>query len=191
MKKTFIASRSPAGHLWKLCLLSMLLFHAFTAFAQGTFSFDLRLTGNEAVPSHDFPQIARARGSYDDNSLSFTLSWIIPYFPTGAGIYGPAMRGENGPLIFDIFANAQRGLLPPNPPDPGAVWYMATIPLIGAQREQLFVGNWYFAVTSPEFPNGEIRAQIPAVPEPSTFSLIFFCGALVFGLFRAKTLLRA
>ncbi|MEW6158625.1 MAG: CHRD domain-containing protein [Verrucomicrobiota bacterium] len=60
---------------------------------------------------------------------------------------------------------------------------MATIPLIGAQREQLFVGNWYFAVTSPEFPNGEIRAQIPAVPEPTTHAL-FGLPAITFCVYR-------
>ncbi|MEW6158621.1 MAG: CHRD domain-containing protein [Verrucomicrobiota bacterium] len=155
------------------------------------------MTGSQAVPRN---QSTSHGGGYvvfsPDNSVRFALGWDFPFEPTGGGIYGPASDQQLGPLIINVFTE---GIFVPATPncspfggcDPGQGAFIGSVVISEAQKVDLFEGRWYAAFTSAAYPNGEIRAQIPAVPEPSTLSLILFSGAIVFGLFRAKTLLRA
>ncbi|MEW6158623.1 MAG: CHRD domain-containing protein [Verrucomicrobiota bacterium] len=155
------------------------------------------MTGSKAVPPNNSTAIGGGHLVFAaDNTLSFRIGWLYPFEPTGGGIYGSASEQELGPLIVDIFSLGTFVDTTPNCDpfggcDLGSGGFIGSVVISEAQKVDLFEGRWYAAFTSAAYPNGEIRAQIPAVPEPSTFSLIFFCGAIVFGLFRAKTLLRA
>ncbi|MFN6962789.1 MAG: CHRD domain-containing protein [Pyrinomonadaceae bacterium] len=77
-----------------------------------------------------------------------------------AKIYGPAMPGETGPVIFTIDPiGGTMGRFP-----------AATFPVTAEQVAQLRSGLWYVQIGSVNHPDGEIRGQIRGRSRPSGFS---------------------
>lgn len=142
-----------------------------TASAQGTFQFVAALNGANQVPPNGSSGIGTGQFTLTGSSLDIFVD-LTPAFPvTGAFIHGPAGPGSTGPSIFDLGSAAER---PPIwPIDPGGYEFVRNgVTLSGAQISDLMAGLWYVNITSPTFPNGEIRGQILVVPEPSTMALL-------------------
>lgn len=80
---------------------------------------------------------------------------------TAATINGPAMPGENGPVIFTLANNPT--------PIPGTVTGIQFFNLNAEQLMQLRAGLWYFNVATTNHPAGEIRGQIRSANHRSDF----------------------
>ena len=101
-------------------------------------------------------------------------------------IYGPALPGENAPVIFDLGgAGVYPGSSQGDPP--GYRFFSPFDGTFGAgpftlttqQINQLQSGLWYVNITSSTMPEGQLRGQIVAVPESSTLVLSSIGGAVL------------
>jgi hypothetical protein len=131
--------------------------------AQDTNSMQLvvHLYGAYEVPPNNSPNTGSGTLTLNDNVLSYSVAIGFSFTPTGAGIYGPAAPGINGPLVFD-FGNYVFIAPAPNPP-PGVRFgyaYSGTVVLTPQQISQLRAGLLYVNIKSERFPYGEIRGQI-------------------------------
>lgn len=79
---------------------------------------------------------------------------------TAVTINGPAIAGENGPVIFTL-GNS-------NTPTP-TTGNVQTFPVNAEQANQLRTGLWYFQVATVNHPAGEIRGQIRSVNSRADF----------------------
>lgn len=71
--------------------------------------------------------------------------------PTASGVsLHQAPFGENGPLLFSLFS----GVAAPD------IWSLATTALPADRQAALEAHELYLSVTSPDFPEGELRGQI-------------------------------
>ena len=57
-------------------------------------------------------------------------------------------------------------------------------PLSAAEETALFAGNLYINIHSATFPNGELRGQLTAIPEPRHYATLAGLGLLGLGLLR-------
>ncbi|MCS6875163.1 MAG: CHRD domain-containing protein [Pyrinomonadaceae bacterium] len=121
-----------------------------------------KLNGNQVVP----PVTTQARGAIllklnsSQNRIHVSLFFAnLSSNQTSASINGPAIPGENAPVIFDLGAvGATSGHI------------TATFDVTSEQVQQLQTGLWYVVVGSENNPNGEIRGQIRNFSRPSSFS---------------------
>ena len=121
----------------------------------------------------------------------FTYHVRTPFGFSLAAIYGPALPGAEGPLIFEL---PTPGCVAP-PPDGGDSFclFAGHPPGTGAfilseqQSGDLFAGLWYVRATSPGAPSFPTRGQILQVPEPSVLSFVLTAGAGAVGLKHALT----
>jgi hypothetical protein len=107
----------------------------------------------------------------DTGSFSYTISYSgLSGNSTAAHIHGPAGPGVDAGVLFPL----QGGTF-------GSTFgsFNGSINLNQAQIDQLNSGLWYVNVHSANFGGGEIRGQITAVPEPSTWALMAVAGGLV------------
>ena len=107
-----------------------------------------RLTGAKEVPANDSP--ARGMGIFALDRANNTLLFWINYSGlegarTGAHIHGPAMAGENAPVMIS---------LPVGKPITGSAY------VTDEQETALMSGLAYVNIHSDEYPNGEIRGQL-------------------------------
>jgi hypothetical protein len=138
--------------------------------------FTANLTGSQEVPPNASPATGFGTFTLDDaqTSLAFdiTYSGLIGGPVSGAhfhnappGVAGPIVRGVTGP--FTSPAGTISG-----------TWTSSDAqPLTPTLVAELFAGNIYFNIHTnddnpPDFPGGEIRGQLAAVPEPSTSVLL-------------------
>lgn len=85
-----------------------------------------------------------------DTSIRVSVGFVhLSSAATAVTINGPAMPGENGPVIFTL-------TLPPG----DASFNFQTFDVTPEQVEQLRTGLWYFQVATVDHPDGEIRGQI-------------------------------
>jgi len=128
--------------------------------------------GNE-VPPNDSSFSGVGYFMLEGNVLSFVadlpLKQFTYFFPSGAGIYGPAGRRTNGSLIFDLPPYQIEVEAPPVRP-PFNNWY--SVEYVGSgtlepeQVAYLTNGLLYVNIKSTNFPYGELRGQIcPLTPE--------------------------
>jgi CHRD domain len=99
---------------------------------------------------------------------------------TTAGLYGPAIPGQTGSLLFNISALA--GLAPP----PGATsgtFAMMDQSLPPGMLDALNAGAVYFSLHSVVFSGGELRGQLISIPEPSAWALV---SVAMLGLCRVR-----
>jgi len=177
----------------KLLTLALLAC-ALWAQAQGTLQFHATLTGSQVVPPNSDTTIAAGAFWLDGNSLSFYLDVpIVTFIAQNAYIEGPALLGVNAAVIFDLGGPTFR---PGNEFEPLGVRFFSpfTDPfgagpfaLTQGQISELEAGLWYVNVTSIAQPQGQLRGQILAVPEPSAWALIVLGGGLIACLKRQKS----
>ncbi|MEO6393217.1 MAG: CHRD domain-containing protein [Pyrinomonadaceae bacterium] len=116
--------------------------------------FSARLNGAQVVPAVQTPGIGF--GHIVLNSTGTQIQVFLGVFnlssaQTGSSISGPALPGENGPVIFDLGINptANTGSIPGR-----------TFTVTAAQIADLRAGKWYFNVRTTGNPAGEIRGLI-------------------------------
>jgi hypothetical protein len=107
-----------------------------------------KLTGGKEVPENDSP--ARGAGLFALDRVNNTLLFWINYnglegTRTGAHIHGPAMAGQNAPVMIS---------LPAGKPITGSAY------VTDAQETALMSGLAYVNIHTDEYPNGEIRGQL-------------------------------
>lgn len=135
--------------------------------------FTATLTGAEEVP----PNASTATGfamvvlSTDETMITVNVNFQNLITPASAGhIHGPATPGVNAPVLFP-FAGvpaAISGVVPEQ-----------VFAITAEQVANLEAGLFYVNIHNSEFPGGEIRGQLAAIPEPSTMGLL----AIGFGSF--------
>ncbi len=107
-----------------------------------------------------------------ENQITVNLSWIGLTAPaTAAHIHGAAAQGSNAPVLFGFSGvpNSISGNISEQ-----------SFAINTTQVSDLKNGLFYFNVHNANFPAGEIRGQITAVPEPVTIlgslTAIGFCA---------------
>jgi len=161
---------------------------ALTAQAQGTFQLSATLSGANEVPPNNDPTVANGAFSLNGGSLSFYLEIpAITFISQTASIHGPALPGNNAPVIFDLGGPVFHGGSPQFAIPPSYVFFSPFDGTFGAgpftlatsQINELVGGLWYVNVTSAQEPNGQIRGQIVSVPEPAVWTLLLIGSGII------------
>ncbi|MHB1590564.1 MAG: CHRD domain-containing protein [Sulfuricella sp.] len=143
-------SKSPGSLLSRVAPLALLLLASANLYAQQPVSIFLK--GDFEVP----PVTTAAMGTGQITVLpDHTVSGSIKtsgLVPTMAHIH-EAAAGKNGPPIITLTKTANDSFVVP--PD---------AKLTDAQYTSYMAGNLYVNVHSAQYPNGEIRAQLPSKP---------------------------
>lgn len=150
-------------------LLILFSINIAAAFGQGTFQFYANLNGANELPPNFAGSTGDGSFSLTGTHFAFTVSMQPSTTPISAGIYGPAVAGQSGSLLFDLGASF---IVAPGSGNPGSVNYNGDCFLSGQQAFDLENGLWYVNILTPQFPEGELRGAIMPVPEPSTFALL-------------------
>lgn len=114
-------------------------------------AFSATLSGAEEVPANDSTGTGTVEATFDTETNVFT--YTIEYSgltgdATAAHFHGPAAPGENaGPVV-----PVEGALASP-------ISGMAT--LDDTQEADLLAGKWYFNVHTAQYPDGELRGQVP------------------------------
>lgn len=161
--------------------------------------FSTTLSGlNETVPNNS---TATGSGtlllSNDQNSIDVFLQWSGLTGPaTGGHVHCCAAQGANGPVAIDFGPSAtatgsltqtwnltlastySAGFLNAN----GGTAASARTAFLNG----LIGGKAYYNVHTARFPGGEIRGQLPAVPEPATWGMMIAGFGIVGGALRAR-----
>ena len=154
-------------------ILFSLLALALPHFAWGQLiGFQATLTGDNEVPPN--ASMATGFGSGWLNPTTHELVWHETFtgltLPAAAAhFHAPAPPGTNAPVTvpFAGFPNTTSGS------------YDITVILSELQQMQLLAGLFYANIHNAQYPGGEIRGQLTAVPEPATYAL---AGTAVLGL---------
>jgi hypothetical protein len=110
----------------------------------------------------------------DTGTFSYTVSYSgLSGNSTAAHIHGPGAPGADAPVLFPL----QGGTFGSTSGS-----FNGSVPLNQSQIDQLNSGLWYVNIHSANFPVGEIRGQVTAVPEPGTVALIGVAGGLMLAL---------
>jgi len=112
----------------------------------------------------------------DTGSFSYSISYSgLSANSTAAHVHGPGAVGADAPVIFGLQGTlgAQQGS------------FAGSVNLTPTQITDLNNGLWYVNIHSGNFPVGEIRGQISAVPEPGSVALVAAAGGLMLA-FRRK-----
>ena len=142
----------------KTTLLAVLAGVSLAATAQAQLTFTANLRGTNEVPPNSSTFVGSGTFTLTGNSLEYSVGMLSPFFfPTSAGIYGPATDGRTGPLAIDL-GNYLIGA--PYGSFPGSLGYIGTLTLTPRQVRELLAGRLYVNFTSSTYPNGEIRGQI-------------------------------
>ncbi|PWT90969.1 MAG: hypothetical protein C5B56_04560 [Proteobacteria bacterium] len=166
--------------LMTLVCLAQICGHAQGFMPPGATTFVASLRGGGELPPCPSLGVGAARIWYGSapspghppptNIPPLTVSVVLPFgfYPTDGAIYGPAVPGEDGPLLYDlgqpafwtnIFCVETWG----NPPICSTnVWwgYQSTFNVTSNELNDLSAGLWYINVTSSNYPQGEIRGQV-------------------------------
>lgn len=157
-------------------LIFLVLFLSLSFSARAAILFSANLSGSQEVPSNLSP--ATGFGSVllsdDQSSINVSLNFSgLLAAQTAAHIHGPAAPGVNGPVVFPL---------------PLGQVSNAVFAITPAQAASLMNELFYFNVHSQQFPGGEIRGQILAVPEPAPWGLVALGLAALASRARAKSL---
>lgn len=107
----------------------------------------------------------------DTGTFSYTISYSgLSGNSTAAHIHGPAQPGFDAGVLIPL----QGGTFGST-----AGSFNGSTTLNQGQIDQLNAGLWYVNIHSGNFPVGEIRGQITAVPEPGTIALFVAAGGLL------------
>lgn len=147
---------------------------ATVASADHLFEFGAIINGDQQVPANASPAMGNMTGTYDSIANSFTFSWDIsdnligmPSSP-GAHIHQGA-AGTNGPVLL-AFNN------------PDGTWGLSGsdtwTDLTDSQVDALFNGGLYLNFHTDDFPGGEVRGQIFAIPAPGATGILAGAGLM-------------
>ena len=131
--------------------------------------FIVSLDGANEVPPNRSPYTGVGSFSLVGTNLDGAVDVNYGVAPTSGGIFGPALPGQDAPLIFSF---SHLVIFDPGGNFPGGVGYLGDFTLTPQQITDLDNGFWYINITSAAFPGGEVRGQILPVPEPSALSLV-------------------
>jgi hypothetical protein len=126
----------------------------------GNLQFTTTLTGtNETIPN-DSSHVGTGWFALEGNVLNYGvgLQGNNVFFPTSAGIFGPATNGQDAPLLFDL-GNFLTSF------NPFSITYGGGVFLTPQQIKELVSGHWYVNFFSTNYPNGEIRGPILIQPQ--------------------------
>lgn len=128
--------------------------------------FAANLTGAQDVPPTNSAATGLASVVLNNAQTMITVNLSFSGLEgpaTAAHIHGPALQGSNAGVLFPFTGvpNAVSGAIPPQTfaIDPTQVGYLES-------------GQLYVNVHSTVFPEGEIRGQLQATPEPASLLLI-------------------
>ena len=177
-----------------LATLALLLAGATSAYAVIVFSSNI--TGGQEVPSRASTAFGSARLVLNDNqnALSYFITINGLDFTSAqsaalgdnltGGHFHFAPPGANGPVVFGFFGapihdnNPNDLIVTPFTSGVGGTisgkWDAAegNNTTLTAQLANLLAGRIYLNFHTAQFPGGEIRGQILAVPEPGTLALL-------------------
>jgi hypothetical protein len=145
------------------------LLTALTAFPQGTIVFNTSLSGSQATPPNN--SLQRGESTLwldDDNSLYARVKVAFSLPVNSVSLFRSTNPSDLGTAVFEF---SPAGWVPPLGGGGGEDDYSLSAVLTASQRSDLLNGLWWINVSTPVYPNGEMRGQILAVPEPSTFGL--------------------
>lgn len=94
-------------------------------------------------------------------SISGTFNFNSPYHSTDAHIHGPGGAFVNAAIVAPLSFTS--GVT--------AGTFSGSGTFTGPQMADLLAGLYYVNIHSDFYPSGEIRGQLTAVPEPSTYAL--------------------
>src|SRR5438105_15476953 len=137
-----------------------------TGIVRGQSTFQATLTGSQENPANASPGtgLGTLVLSADQSTITVNESWSGLTAPaTLSHIHGPAAPGANASVLFPFSGvpSATSGSIP-----------QQTFAINATQVGYLMNGLLYFNVHSGNFPGGEIRGQILAVPEPGAMGLL-------------------
>ena len=172
---SFHLIKSPQTMNKILCLL-LTLAAAASTYAQ---SFTATLSGAAERPT---PNTSTGTGIGTLTLSGATVTYDLTYSglsaaPTAAHVHGPANSSAAAGVMFAITANGTLGT---------SGRYTGTQAVTASQAADIVNGLTYFNIHTALNAGGEIRGQITAVPEPSTYALIALGGATALGLRRRK-----
>jgi hypothetical protein len=131
--------------------------------------FSVDMDGAQEVPPNGSPGSGSA---LVELTASNVLTWYVSFENlTGAitalHFHGPAAAGVNRPVQINV--GAINGL---SSPLDGSATIMAP------QAADLLAGLWYLNLHSSAFPGGELRGQVPPIPESCIGTLVLVAAAV-------------
>ena len=105
------------------------------------------LAGTQEVPATSSAGAGTASFTYDETTRELLFGITLRSLEgveTAAQIHGPALPGQNAPILFTLPLGNASG----------------TLVLTPAESADLLTGRWYVNVLTTAFPDGEIRGQI-------------------------------
>jgi len=139
-------------------LLAFLSCALASAKDQQVLQFTATLAGSNEVPPNASVYVGAGTFTLTDNRLDYSVGMLSPFFyPTSAGIYGPAKEGRNGRLVINLGSYI---IAAPYGGFPGSLGYIGSITLTHQQVHELRAGRLYVNFSSATYPSGEIRGQI-------------------------------
>lgn len=154
------------------------------ALASAAISIPFTATLNGAQEVRVPPVITNGIGSATGLLTGIAGAYVFTYTIDYSGLTGTiatpfahihnAPAGSNGPIVHDLdgatsppIAGSTAGTITGN-------WRFddSSRPLTDLLASRLLEGNLYFNIHTTEFPGGEIRGQLSAVPEPSAVLLL-------------------
>jgi len=154
-----------------IALCAVVYATTLSAFGQGTTSFHAVIDGPHAVPPNSSTREAQDGTFTLQPNLLFSGSMGVTIWGdvTSVAIFRSTSQSAVGTHLYDFTP----GLISnPGPGDPGGREFDFTRTLTSAEASDLASGFWWVNVITPGFPNGELRGQITAVPEPSVYALL-------------------
>jgi hypothetical protein len=157
------------------------LLFTVAACAQGTTEFMITLDGAHALPPNASSFRVPGVFTLNGNLLHSDLKVDEPY---ASGLTSIDLVSSTSPAFPGTFVSqfTMTAYVDNEAPEISFARFSIDLTLTDTQRNDLCAGFFYVNLTTPAFPNGEVRGQV-VVPEPPTVALCAF-GALVVLFYR-------
>ena len=130
-------------------------------------TFTASLSGAHQRPA---PNSSTATGIASASITGDLLTYSVSYsglVPTAAHLHGPAGVDANAGVIVPLTLTSSSG---------NAGLFSGTATLAASQKTDILAGNSYVNIHTADFPGGEIRGQLVAVPDTGTLAGQDFIG---------------